>query len=60
MITRQKGLKKDWNTVSARISPELKEILIQKIPNNGNISKLIQALLQKYADGKIIGVRMEI
>lgn len=60
MPPKPSSTKRDWNTVSARISPELKEILINKIPNNGNISKLIQALLQKYADGKIIGVRLEV
>ena len=46
--------------VSARISEELKEQLLNKHPNPGEISKLINVLLQKYADGRIIGVKLEV
>ena len=44
--------------VSSRIAPELRERLLNKHPKEGEISKLIRSLLQRYIDGKIIGVRL--
>jgi hypothetical protein len=46
--------------VSARISPEIRDRLLEKHPNDGDISKLIRVLLQKYIDGRIIGVKLEV
>lgn len=49
----------DWPTVAARIDPIVKEKLQKKFPNDGDLSKLIRALLTKYVDGKIFGVQIE-
>lgn len=46
--------------VAARIPQLVYDIIKEKHPNSGDISKLIRALLQKYADGRIIGVRLEV
>jgi len=45
-----------WPVVAARIPPELKEKLVSKHPNNGDISRIIHALLERYLQGKILGV----
>lgn len=47
-------------TVSGRIAADLKDRLLQKHPNPGEMNKLIQTLLQRYDAGKIIGVKIEI
>ena len=54
------GKKLNYPVVAARIPPELYTELKRRFPNPGDISKLIRALLQKYADGRIIGVRLEV
>lgn len=48
-----------WKPVSARIPPELRDSILTKLPKDVNFSKLILNLLQRYADGKIIGLRLE-
>lgn len=42
--------------VAARIPADLKQKLISRHPNNGDISRLIKALLERYIQGKILGV----
>ena len=57
----KKNINKEyWPTVAARIPPELRNKILEKHKNEGDISKLIRALLQKYVDGRIIGVRLEV
>jgi hypothetical protein len=56
----KKGDKRDWLVVGARVPPDLREWLLQKYPNDGDISKLILCLLKKVRDGKILGVRLEV
>jgi hypothetical protein len=59
-MTRKTGKKHDWPTVAARIPPDLRDWLLNKHSNNGDLSKLIHSLLQKYKDGRILGVRLEV
>lgn len=58
MTTMSKSSKKTV-TVSGRIAADLKDRLLQKHPNPGEMNKLIQTLLQRYDAGKIIGIRIE-
>jgi hypothetical protein len=44
--------------VSARVSQVLRDELYKKFPNDGDISKLIRVLLQKYMDGRILGIKL--
>lgn len=55
----KKGTKTDWPVVAARIPPDLRSRLVEKHKKDGDISKLIHILLQKYIEGRIIGVRLE-
>lgn len=47
-----------WPTIAARIPPELRNKLIMKHPNNGDISRLIRVLIEKYLQGKILGISL--
>jgi hypothetical protein len=49
-------MSKYWPTVAARIPPELREKLVFKHPNSGDISAVIKQLLEKYLEGKILGI----
>lgn len=42
--------------VAARIPIELRQKLLIKHPNKGDISKVIKVLLERYLQGKILGV----
>ena len=54
---RKKWAKKDgWEPVSARVSPEIRNKLREKHPNDGEVSRVIRALIQKYLEGKIYGL----
>jgi hypothetical protein len=59
-MPRKNGEKKDWQPVSSRIPPDLRLKILTKIGGNADFSTLIRVLLQKYADGKILGVRLEV
>ena len=48
--------KKYYPTVAARIPPELRDKLIAKHPNNGDISAVIKQLIERYLQGKILGI----
>jgi len=48
--------KKYWPTVAARVPPELRDKLISKHPNDGDISTVIRQLLEKYLQGRILGI----
>jgi len=51
--------KRDYGVViAARIPADLKEKLIFKHPNNGDLSRLIHCLLEKYLQGKILGIHI--
>ena len=50
------GSHKYWPTVAARIPPELREKLVTKHPNAGDISAIIRQLLERYLQGKIFGI----
>lgn len=58
-MTRKWGKQAEWPSISARIPPEHKEALIKRFPNDGDISKLLRALIHKYLEGKVLGVRVE-
>lgn len=49
-------MSKYWPTVAARIPPELRERLVSKHPNSGDISAVIKQLIEKYLQGKILGI----
>lgn len=58
-MSRKWGKMSNWPTISARVDPDVKDKLQKKFPNEGDISKLVRALLTKYVDGKIFGVQLE-
>jgi hypothetical protein len=51
--------KSDWSSIGTRVSPEQEALLRKKHPNKGEISKVLRALISKYLEGRIIGVRLE-
>ena len=59
-IPVNKGIMKQstryWPTVAARIPPELREKLVTKHPNSGDISAVIKQLIERYLQGKILGI----
>lgn len=59
-MARPRTEKSTWIPVGARIPPALRDRLLNKHKNNGDLSKLIHTLLQKYIDGKIFGVKIEV
>lgn len=50
--------KKDWPSIGARVSPETKAALKKKHPNEGEVSQLINALVSRYLEGKIYGLKI--
>lgn len=56
----RKGIKANWPVISARIPPELKIKILQKHPKYSELNALINCLLQKYIEGKIFGVKLEV
>lgn len=58
-MSPKKGTKTDWMVMSARVPPDVRQLIIEKHKNAGDINKLINALLKKYAYGKIIGIKLE-
>jgi hypothetical protein len=58
-MNNKRGIKVNWPVVSTRVSPEMREKLTNKHPNNGDISKVLKALITRYLDGKIIGLKLE-
>lgn len=52
------GAKKGWPVVAARIPRELKQKLEDKHKEKGEVSEVIYALIQKYLEGKILGLKL--
>lgn len=57
-MPRKRGPRYDWKPVSARISPEMRDRINKKHPNEGDIQKLIFKLLERYLDGRILGINI--
>jgi hypothetical protein len=53
------GGKRDWPTVGSRVRPEIAEKLKEKYAERGQRSALIHALLTKFFEGKILGIKLE-
>lgn len=59
-MPRAKFAKKpDWMPVSVRVSPEMRIKLKEKHPNDGEISKVLYALIDKYLRGQILGIKIQ-
>jgi hypothetical protein len=59
-MTRKWGKQQEYDpSISARIPREHKEELAKRFPNDGDVSKLLRALIKRYLAGKIIGVQIE-
>lgn len=53
-----KNKKPERPVIGTRVSQELKRKLEEKHPNPGEISKLINKLLELYLQNRILGVRI--
>lgn len=51
--------KEYWPIISARISPEDARKLRTKHPNKSEITKVLRALISKYVEGRILGLKIE-
>ena len=49
----------EWPTVSTRLEPIKRDILLKKHPTRGEVSKVLRALVNRYLDGKIMGLKLE-
>ena len=59
-MTRKWGKQQEYDpSISARIPRAHKNMLTEKFPKDGDVSKLLRALIKRYLEGKIIGVRIE-
>ncbi len=52
------GKKRDWPTVATRIPKELKKELQTKHPKEGEVSQVLHQLIEKYVQGKILGIKV--
>lgn len=52
--------KPEWRVISARISPDQRDLLKKKHPKEGEISEVLRQLIDKYLAGKIFGIKIEL
>lgn len=55
-MSLNKMKKIEWRVISTRISPEQRELLKKKHPNEGEVSHVLRQLIDKYLAGKIFGI----
>lgn len=55
---KQNKKPEETQVVSARITKSLLDRLRNKHPNKGDTNKVISALLERYLDGKVLGVHI--
>lgn len=51
--------KEKWPVISTRIPPDQRKKLNEKHPTDGELSKVLRALVTKYLEGRILGLRIE-
>lgn len=58
MISITENKKEETKVISARVPISLLNRLIKKHPNKGDTQKVLKILVERYLDGKVLGVNV--